>query len=696
EDPDWTCPHCLGICFAGACRKEGNQQPYEPKGTLLGHDTKKVADVRSIEALVDFSLSNLNWLRDDNAVDRTNSNRVKRARAEAEKAKEADANLDDEEPVDQTQVDYEYSPENQTPIDPALTGDESVHARRDDEDEDAYLMRRLQQENALPPPSAMVAGAPVNGSVDGYAPVAPQAHMYPAPGEDSAFTYPDYARPTSVEPAQVEEEQEGMVNPRLSKRQRGDDEDDEDDFDNAGINMQKHPKAKKPKLSAAGFKSSDLADGTIASKAKNEAQRQFEREKERKALDRAKAEGRFIMLSAALRNKRRIVKLKVPGARLAHLAAQQATSATLGGASEEADADHDIEDEQQDKEDQDDEASHALLTSDIRPKQDPKQYYQQRERDGFVVTSKTKKALVPIEKDDNYGYDARVRLPNGKRVRIATDPEQRQKRKTRQSHVEYEEVDIGSDEERDQEGSLVSSGNHGDGAPEKDRRSLPGYLQNRHAGEASPQGLPLRKPRSSNVSRHQDDTNDHSRARIRSEDVDSDEPGRLSGPGGRPAGKRPSMRPAASTHAVEDNIDDDNVVNEVIDDFMDVDDTVALSKAAVERASTANNASEPSNPTTTKPSAGRKPPTGRPRGRPSKVSLLQAEQKARIAEGNRLAKLQALEMSGIDIGPNTSDTNGVDARSRGAAGLAEPTSDTDSDDAIDSIPAKHTASTQFA
>ncbi|KAI6973103.1 hypothetical protein KC329_g12411 [Hortaea werneckii] len=455
--------------------------------------------------------------------------------------------------------------------------------------------------------------------------------------------------------------------------------------------MQKHPKAKKPKLSAAGFKSSDLADGTIASKAKNEAQRQFEREKERKALDRAKAEGRFIMLSAALRNKKRIVKLKVPGARLAHLVAQQATSATLGGASEEADADYDIEDEQQDKGDQDDEASHALLTSDIRPKQDPKQYYQQRERDGFVVTSKTKKALIPIEKDDNYGYDARVRLPNGKRVRIATDAEQRQKRKTRQSHVEYEEVDIGSDDERDQQG-LAPSGNHGDVVPEKDLRSLPGYLQNRHTGEAIPQELPSRKPRNSNVDQHQYDLNDQSRGRVHSEDVDSDEPARLSGPGGRPAGKRPSMRPAASTHAVEDTLDDDNVVNEVIDDFMDVDDTVALSRAAVERATTTNNAPEPSRTTTAKPPAGRKPPTGRPRGRPSKASLLQAEQKARIAEENRLAKLQALEMSGIDFGSNTTGTSGVDSGSRGAAGLAEPTSDPESDGVIDSIPAKHTAS----
>ncbi|KAI7005273.1 hypothetical protein KC355_g8286, partial [Hortaea werneckii] len=337
-----------------------------------------------------------------------------------------------------------------------------------------------------------------------------------------------------------------------------------------------------------------------------------------------------------------------------------------------------------------------LLTSDIRPKHDPKQYYQQRERDGFVVTSKTKKALVPIEKDDNYGYDARVRLPNGKRVRIATDPEQRQKRKTRQSHVEYEEVDIGSDEEQDQEGSLATSGNHGDGVPEKDRRSLPGYLQNRHASEAIPQGLPSRKPRSSNSDQHQYEPNNQHRDRTHSEDVDSDEPARLSGLGGRPAGKRPSMRPAPSTHAVEGNLDDDNVVNEVIDDFMDVDDTVALSKAAVERAATGNNAPEPFKTTTAKPSAARKPPTGRPRGRPSKASLLQTEQKARIAEENRLAKLQALEMSGIDMGPNTTGTNGVDAGSRGAGGLAEPTSDPESDDVIDSIPAKHTASTQFA
>ncbi|KIW05375.1 uncharacterized protein PV09_03891 [Verruconis gallopava] len=62
EDLRWECPHCQRICSAGACRKSPRQSPYELKGTLLGHDTRKVADVRSIECLVDFEKANLNHL----------------------------------------------------------------------------------------------------------------------------------------------------------------------------------------------------------------------------------------------------------------------------------------------------------------------------------------------------------------------------------------------------------------------------------------------------------------------------------------------------------------------------------------------------------------------------------------------------------------------------------------------------------
>jgi len=701
EDPDWKCPHCLGICFAGNCRREGKMQPYEPKGTLLGHDTRKVADVRSVEALVDFSVSNLNWLKDDNVVDRTNSNRVKRARAEAERAKEADPSLDEEgEPVDQIQVDYEYMPENGTPIDPALTGDaDPADARRNDEDEDAYLMRRLQQENsALPPPDAMVAGAPANGTLDGYAPVAPQAQMYPAPGQDSSYPYPDYARPTSVEPVNRDGEEVGGLRP-FRKRQRDDDEADFED-----ISMQKHPKAKKPRMSAAGFRSSDLADSTTTSKAKNEAQRQFEKEKERKALDKAKAEGRFIMLQAALRNKKRVVKLKVPGVRLAQLLAQQAANAALT-TGEEADAEHEVEEGAEQEQEEDD--SQALLTSDVRPKkkQNTKQYQMQRERDGFVITSKTKTARIPVEKDDNYGYVPRERLSNGKRVQLTEN-----KRKARQSAVEYEEVDVGSDDDAADEGTFVPSAK-GAAAREKDRRSLPGYLQSRHADDDDlPDELPagyrdrsMNKPRASDGAtaraRPSNSKNRFTPVNRPSDVNDKQDSGAMDGAVGlvgRLAGKRPSMRLAPAVQGGFDGAADDNEVNDVIEaaangDFMDVDDTVAVSNPA--------NAT-PKAPTASasRLSSNGKVGSGRPKGRPPKAgpATPQAQQQhKRMDEENRLAKLQALEMVRLDIAPGARKGKGAaKSKKTGTVSMAEALSDEESDAGMDSVPTRRGATVQ--
>ncbi|KAH8599156.1 hypothetical protein B0O99DRAFT_683136 [Bisporella sp. PMI_857] len=90
EDRDWSCPRCLHICSCGKCRKNPSQKPYAPKGTLLGHDTKKVADFRSVESLVDFSKTNLTWLRGENDDNPHESARMKKLKekAEAEKARE--------------------------------------------------------------------------------------------------------------------------------------------------------------------------------------------------------------------------------------------------------------------------------------------------------------------------------------------------------------------------------------------------------------------------------------------------------------------------------------------------------------------------------------------------------------------------------------------------------------------------------
>ncbi|CAL3972783.1 unnamed protein product [Diplocarpon coronariae] len=89
EDKDWQCPKCLKICSCAKCRKGKVQDPYQPKGTLLGHDTRKVADYRSVESLVDFSKTNLSWLRDNNAGNPQESDRMKKLKekAEADKAR---------------------------------------------------------------------------------------------------------------------------------------------------------------------------------------------------------------------------------------------------------------------------------------------------------------------------------------------------------------------------------------------------------------------------------------------------------------------------------------------------------------------------------------------------------------------------------------------------------------------------------
>jgi hypothetical protein len=90
EDKEWQCPRCLKMCSCGKCRKPPTKQtPYQPKGTLLGHDTRKVADFRSVESLVDFSRTNQSWLRDEDANNPQHSTRMKRLKekAEAEKAR---------------------------------------------------------------------------------------------------------------------------------------------------------------------------------------------------------------------------------------------------------------------------------------------------------------------------------------------------------------------------------------------------------------------------------------------------------------------------------------------------------------------------------------------------------------------------------------------------------------------------------
>lgn len=91
EQEYWQCPKCLGNCNCGSCRRSGNTAPYVPKSTLLGHDTKRIADDRSVESVVDFRVHNLGWLK--GAGEETRSSNTKRMQrlkeqADAEKARD--------------------------------------------------------------------------------------------------------------------------------------------------------------------------------------------------------------------------------------------------------------------------------------------------------------------------------------------------------------------------------------------------------------------------------------------------------------------------------------------------------------------------------------------------------------------------------------------------------------------------------
>ncbi|KAL7909893.1 hypothetical protein GGI35DRAFT_469544 [Trichoderma velutinum] len=92
EDEHWQCPKCLGICNCGHCRRTGITQPYMPKNTSLGHDTRRIADDRSVEALVDFRIHNLSWLKAAGEESRSkDSKRMQLLREQADNAKAQDA-----------------------------------------------------------------------------------------------------------------------------------------------------------------------------------------------------------------------------------------------------------------------------------------------------------------------------------------------------------------------------------------------------------------------------------------------------------------------------------------------------------------------------------------------------------------------------------------------------------------------------
>ena len=123
ENPDWKCPRCRNICSCRDCRKKPGWSEFVPSGTVLGHDTKKIADPRSVESLVDFSFSNLAWIQKMGDDHRQDSKRLRDKQAAAAKAKAKDAHLGENYVDEHDDVEgnlLRLAEHEGIPIDPAL------------------------------------------------------------------------------------------------------------------------------------------------------------------------------------------------------------------------------------------------------------------------------------------------------------------------------------------------------------------------------------------------------------------------------------------------------------------------------------------------------------------------------------------------------------------------------------------------
>lgn len=193
ENDRWVCPKCRKICPCRDCIKKPGSQPYEPSSTIPGWDTKKIADPRSVQSLVDFGQSNINWLKKAGDDHPRETRRLERRVKAAEAAKARDARRDmipeHYDNVDQNLLRLAEHEGIQTnggiPVDPQL-GDEGANLSESDEswsvNEDPEFPSHREFKNRGPPPPQFV--VPAGGVVRDV------DHAYDAT-DAITFDYPD-------------------------------------------------------------------------------------------------------------------------------------------------------------------------------------------------------------------------------------------------------------------------------------------------------------------------------------------------------------------------------------------------------------------------------------------------------------------------------------------------------------------------
>lgn len=369
-DANWKCPHCLGICGAGSCRKDPRQTPYTPKGTLLGHDTRKVADARSVESLVDFSVSNLTWLKETSKDAPADNARLLERQQEADQAKLAMSMIEDplvSDAEDDNHIHYDKSVIDplldDSIINPALGGTSSAYPR-------------------LPAVPQMPDGASNDEAYPCYAPamhnglVAPSAVMF----QDASIAQDSYADFDDHERSQL-----------TNKRKRAS---DDDEILRVPARKRVRPEDRDTAVPVSG------------------ATKQYRKEQERKALEEARKQGRFIQVHAALKGKSKLVKLPLPSDIIARLQSSPHTRnrhPVVSAAAQQASGGND------------------LLRSDLAP------HPQALAAVPKTTDKQLKQVRVRVEPDDDFRGGRR------RRDRKSTGKDANKK------NIEYEELEIDSD-----------------------------------------------------------------------------------------------------------------------------------------------------------------------------------------------------------------------------------------------------------
>lgn len=444
ENFSWKCPHCRRVCNTGNCRRDVRQRPYEPKGTLLGHDTKKVADPRSVECLVDFSVSNLNWIREEEGMGQS---AMQRRMQQAEEARLADPSLDPR-----------YMDE-----DPAYSRNGIAYSPVEDAD------------------------GTVNENGDGFVDI--DAIQGGDPNGDI---------------------------PRLGQKRGRDDEEEEQD-------RRKPKKAKKQKKK----KEEDQPLGI-----KNVSGKEYQKEMQRRLLDEAKREDRFILVAARMKNKSKVVKLFLDPQILENIG-----NRPIPEGPPTAIRQHTPEDEEQDG------GMDSILQSDIVPKANAAKSIVEKEK-------ATKVFRYRVEPDDSYTTKKRNNDLSGP----AKTPGRRR------GSRRYEEITLDSDEE------LLEGDDDADGAyPGRVRARASNWLSRKNQDDD--EDLPTELPsdfRDGDI-RHRDRERERERARERAEKRKS-MPVKPQ-PGIRPKGRPPKNRsnsfgdvPAEPDH--QDVVEEDGAAHE--------------------------------------------------------------------------------------------------------------------------------------